>query len=65
MKYIWQYSQDVVQPSKILYEVHQHISVNIDITFTNVLIKFEFNDNTVEDEPVHMRDIWTNTQDEV
>ena len=37
-KYTWQASQDGVQPRIRLYEVHQNIAVNIDITFANIWI---------------------------
>ena len=38
-EYARQDSQYGVQPRNIPYEVHQNISVNIYITFTNILIK--------------------------
>ena len=55
-------SQYRVQPRSISHEVHQHIAVNIDIKCTNISIKIEFNDNTLEEKPKHRRDIGKNTQ---
>ena len=38
-KYAWQDSQSGVQTRSRSYEVHKHITVNIDIILTNILIK--------------------------
>ena len=40
-KYELQASQDGVQPRGISYELHQHIELNIDITFTNILMQIQ------------------------
>ena len=38
-KYVCQYYQDGLQQNRRLYEVNQHTTVNIDITFKNVFIQ--------------------------